>query len=279
MSQVRHPPPPPPLRPSALEAPPWPAQTQLTERPLTYPPQINTLLFDCDNTLVLSEELAFEACAGLINNICKKQGVDVTFTGETLIAEFVGQNFRGMLGSLQERYPIKLTADELEAYVRQEEDAVIAKIQEAGRPCVGVMDQLERLQVEGKYHLAVVSSSAKRRVVASIEKVGQGKYFINDEVFSAATSLPTPTSKPDPAIYLHAMKTLGKTPDECVAIEDSKSGTTSGYRAGIKVLGYTGPYPAERKEEMRKVLSDAGAVVVMDDWAEFPEALAKIEAM
>lgn len=184
-----------------------------------------------------------------------------------------------MLGGLQERYPIKLDADELEAYVRQEEDAVIAKIQESGKPCVGVMDQLEKLHADKKYHLAVVSSSAKRRVIASIEKVGQGKFFISDEVFSAATSLPTPTSKPDPAIYLHAMKTLGKTPDECIAIEDSKSGTSSGTRAGIKVLGYTGPYAPERKEEMKKVLQDAGAVLVMDDWSEFPDMLAKLEAM
>ena len=159
----------------------------------------------------------------------------------------MGQNFRGMLGGLQERYPIKLEADELEEYVRQEKDAVIAKIQEAGQPCVGVMEQLERLQAEGKYHMAVVSSSAKRRVVAYIEKVDQGRFFDNAEVFSAATSLPTPTSKPDPAVYLFAMKTLCKTPDECIAIEDSKSGTTSAYRAGMKVLGYTGPYPAERK--------------------------------
>lgn len=240
---------------------------------------VNTLLFDCDNTLVLSEELAFEACAEIVNDICKKQGVDVTFTGETLIREFVGQNFRGMLGSLQERYDIKLSPEELQGYVSMEEDAVIAKIREAGKPCVGVMEQLEKLQADGKYHLAVVSSSAKRRVVASIEKVGQLKYFKEDEVFSAATSLPTPTSKPDPAIYIHAMKVLGKKPEECIAIEDSKSGTASGSRAGMKVLGYTGPYSSDRKVEMNKVLRDAGAQVVMDSWSDFPEALAKLEAL
>ncbi|CAI4213793.1 unnamed protein product [Parascedosporium putredinis] len=242
-------------------------------------PQITTLLFDCDNTLVLSEELAFAACAEIINGICKGQQVDKTFTGESLISEFVGQNFRGMLGSLQQRYGIKLTPEELEHYVTAEEDAVIAKIKAEGRPCVGVMDQLDKLQAEGKYKLAVVSSSAKRRVLASIEKVDQSKYFPEDDVFSAATSLPTPTSKPDPAIYIHSMKVLGKKAEECVAIEDSKSGTSSGFRAGIKVLGYTGPYPADKKAEMTQVLKDAGAVLVMDDWSEFPAALAKIEAM
>ncbi|KAH7152114.1 HAD-like domain-containing protein [Dactylonectria estremocensis] len=241
-------------------------------------PEITALLFDCDNTLVLSEELAFEACAELINKICAARGKEITFTGETLIVEFVGQNFRGMLNSLQERYNIEISKEDLEKYVTDEEDAVIAKLKASLRPCVGVDEQLEKLAASEKYLLSVVSSSALRRVRASIEKVGQDKYFKGDVVFSAATSLPVPTSKPDPAVYLYAMEKLGKTPKECVAIEDSKSGTLSGTRAGIKVVGYVGPYAEDKKAEMEKVLRDAGAVVVMQDWSEFPDVLAKIEA-
>ncbi|KAL3957358.1 hypothetical protein ACCO45_007936 [Purpureocillium lilacinum] len=241
-------------------------------------PEITTLLFDCDNTLVLSEELAFEACADLINQICKERGITVSFTGDTLIKEFVGQNFRGMLTTLQKQYGIDIVPDDMEKYVRMEEDAVIAKLKAAAKPCVGVDEQLERLAAERKYLLAVVSSSALRRVRASIEKVGQDKYFQGDVVFSAATSLEKPTSKPDPAIYLHALKTLGRKAEESVAIEDSKSGTLSGTRAGIKVIGYVGPYPADKQAEMEKVLRDAGAVIVMRDWSEFPAALAKVQA-
>ncbi|CAM1508122.1 Fc.00g049700.m01.CDS01 [Cosmosporella sp. VM-42] len=241
-------------------------------------PEITTLLFDCDNTLVLSEELAFEACADLINQICEGRNVETRFTGDTLIKEFVGQNFRGMLKSLQKVYKIEISPADLETYVKQEEDAVIAKLKAALKPCPGVDEQLEKLAASNKYLLSVVSSSALRRVRASIEKVGQDKFFPGDVVFSAATSLDPPTSKPDPAIYLHALKKLGKTAEETVAIEDSKSGTLSGTRAGIKVIGYVGPYADDKKEEMEKVLSDAGAVVLMRDWSEFPAALQKIEA-
>lgn len=241
-------------------------------------PEITALLFDCDNTLVLSEELAFEACADLINEICEGRQVETRFTGESLIKEFVGQNFRGMLTSLQKLYNIEISPEDLEKYVLAEEDAVIAKLKTALRPCPGVDEQLEQLVASKKYLMSVVSSSALRRVRASIEKVGQDKYFPGDVVFSAATSLNPPTSKPDPAIYLHAMKTLGKKPEECVAIEDSKSGTLSGTRAGIKVIGYVGPYAEDKQDEMRKVLSDAGAVIIMKDWSEFPAALKKVEA-
>ena len=240
---------------------------------------ITTLLFDCDNTLVLSEELAFEGCADLINEICrdKKVSIPQPFTGTTLITEFVGQNFRGMMVSLQKRYGFSMSDAELDDYVRREEDVVIAKLKESLKPCVGVDAELDKLAASGRYEMAVVSSSALRRVQASIDKVGQAKFF-GDKVFSAATSLPTPTSKPDPAIYLHACKVLGKTPAESVAVEDSKSGTLSATRAGIKTIAYVGPYADDKKAEMEKILRDAGAVVVMRDWSEFESALKQIES-
>lgn len=181
-----------------------------------------------------------------------------------------------MLTSLQERHGIQINEADMEKYVTKEEDAVIAKLRASLRPCPGVDEQLERLAASKKYLMAVVSSSALRRVKASIEKVGQDKYFPGDVVFSAATSLDKPTSKPDPAIYLHALKKLGRTAEQSVAIEDSKSGTLSGTRAGIKVIGYIGPYEDARKPEMEKILTEAGAVVIMRDWSEFPAALDKI---
>lgn len=183
-----------------------------------------------------------------------------------------------MLTSLQSRYNIDLSPADIETYVTREEDAVIAKLKASLRPCIGVDEQLEKLAASGKYNMAVVSSSAGRRLKASVEKVGMDRYFQSNVIFSAATSLDPPTSKPNPAIYLHALKQLGAAAEQSVAIEDSKSGTLSGTRAGIKVVGYVGPYETDKQDEMAKVLSDAGAVVIMKNWSEFPEILAKIEA-
>lgn len=61
------------------------------------PTQITTILFDCDNTLVLSETLAFEASADLTNEILARQKVPRRFTGLQLQAEFVGQSFKDMV--------------------------------------------------------------------------------------------------------------------------------------------------------------------------------------
>ncbi|KAF9893995.1 hypothetical protein FE257_008966 [Aspergillus nanangensis] len=242
--------------------------------------KITQIFFDCDNTLVLSEELAFEACADLANEILATRDIPDRYTGDQLIQDFVGQNFRGMMGSLQAKYKFEMPQDELEAYVKKEEDKVIAKLVEKAQPCVGATEQLQKLYDEKKYDLAVVSSSALRRVRASIKKVDQEKYFDHDMVFSAATSLEKPTSKPDPAIYLHALKVCHKTPEETVAIEDSKSGALSAIRAHIPVIAYVGSYPGESKQsEMAQTLQELGAKVVMKDWSEFPDCLAQIEGL
>lgn len=243
-------------------------------------PKITEIFFDCDNTLVLSEELAFEACADLANEILEKQKISDRYTGDQLIQDFVGQNFRGMMVSLQAKYNFNLPQEELEGYVTKEEDKVIAKLNAKAQPCVGANEELEKLFAPPKkYDLAVVSSSALRRVQASIKKVGQDKFFDEDKVFSAATSLEKPTSKPDPAIYLHALKKCGKEANEVVAIEDSKSGALSAIRAGIHVIGYVGSYPGDdKKAEMAKTLKDLGAKVIMKDWSEFQKCMSEIES-
>jgi HAD superfamily hydrolase (TIGR01509 family) len=240
--------------------------------------QLTTILFDCDNTLVLSEELAFEACAELANEILAKNGVADRYTGPQLLVDFVGQNFRGMLKGLMQKYSLSMPDEELNEYVLLEETRVIRTLEAKLKPCIGVDAQLEKLNESKKYLLAVVSSSALRRVKASVKKVGQDKYFDPDHIFSAATSLPVPTSKPDPAIYIFAAKTLGKEPGECVAVEDSKSGTLSAVRAGIPVIAYVGSYEGkEQQDKMGKFLLEQGAKVVMEHWDQFPDCLAAIE--
>ncbi|KAJ3906333.1 haloacid dehalogenase-like hydrolase family protein [Lentinula edodes] len=237
-------------------------------------PKTTHILFDCDNTLVLSEALAFEACAELANEILLSQDVTDRYTGDELMVDFVGKNFRGMLLDLQDKYKFTIPSEQLEKYVAMEEDKVIEKLKEKLVPCAGANEILKKLAQSGKYQMGVVSSSAHRRVVASLEKANQAVYFPPDRVFSAATSLPKPTSKPDPAIYLFACEKLGAPPATCVAVEDSKSGATSAVRAGIPVIAYVGSYETpEKRNEMAKSLKDIGAAAVMYDWAEFENCL------
>jgi len=246
-------------------------------------PPIKYILFDCDNTLCLSEKLAFEACADLTNEILEKHDVEERYTAHSLLEAFVGQNFRGMMVGLQKKHNFKMSDDEMEDYVNRELGAVTLKLSQKCEPCKGAPEELEKLKKQGKYPMAVVSTSAKPRVVASLEKTEIAHYFPNEHVFSAATSLKPPSSKPDPAIYLHACKVLGVEPGSCVAVEDSKSGATAAKRAGIPLIGYVGVYQLEdgkeKTDQMVKTLTEeCGATAIMYNWSEFEECLKKVEA-
>lgn len=240
---------------------------------------IKEILFDCDNTLVLSEELAFEACAELANEILEKNGKSERYTGPELLNDFVGQNFRGMMVSIQKKFDITIPEHEFNAYVDRELGKVVETLEKKAQPCHGSMEVLQKLYDEKKYGMAVVSSSALSRVQASIRKVGQDKFFPPEHVYSAATSLEKPTSKPDPAIYLHACKEIGVKPSECVAVEDSKSGATAAKNAKIPLIGYVGSYEdKEQMDTMAKMLKEeCGAIFVMYHWNQFFDALQKVE--
>ncbi|KAK7188188.1 hypothetical protein DPSP01_001732 [Paraphaeosphaeria sporulosa] len=241
------------------------------------------ILLDCDNTLCQSEHLAFEACADLTNKVLEKHGItDKRYTAESLLEDFVGYNFRRMLLALQPKHNFKMSDEELEEFVQAELGAVTKKLSEKAVECPGVTEQLEWLKKEG-YPMSVVSTSAKSRVVASLKKTNLERFFTDEHVYSAATSLNPPSSKPDPAIYHYACKELGVKESEAITVEDSKSGATAAMRAGIPCIGYVGIYGIEegkeKMEQMAKLLTEeTKCVAIMYDWKEFPEALKKVEA-
>lgn len=194
----------------------------------------------------------------------------------------MGQNFRGMLNGLIKRHNLTIGDDVVDKAVASELDMVIKSLRETPvELCDGVQEALDDVASKpgpnGKYVLSVVSSSAMSRIQAALEVVKIDKYFGN-RLYSAATSLPVPTSKPKPDIYLHACRALGKRPDECVAIEDSRSGATAAVAAGIPLIGYVGVYDdPKEKQEVEAMFEELGAIVIMQDWADFRECLKKVE--
>ena len=188
-----------------------------------------------------------------------------------------------MMNGLQAKHHFKMSDDEMNEYVGKELGAVTAKLREKCQPCEGAPEQVEAISKAGKIPIAVVSTSAKPRVVASLEKTDLMKYFKDEHVYSAATSLNPPSSKPDPKIYNYACEQLGVANKDAVAVEDSKSGATAAMRAGIPLIGYVGVYMLEdgkeKMEAMAKILTEeCGAKAIMYNWSEFPECLKKVEA-
>lgn len=188
-----------------------------------------------------------------------------------------------MLLELQKKNPdFHLNAAELDKWVDQEVGAVTAKLKEKAVECPGVTENLEWLKAKG-YPMSVVSTSAKPRVVASLEKCDLDRFFENKHVYSAATSLDPPSSKPDPKIYNYACAQLGVKNADTITVEDSKSGATAAMRAGIPCIGYVGIYGLEegkeKEDSMAKILTEqTKCFAIMRDWKEFQGIVEKYEA-
>lgn len=52
--------------------------------------------------------------------------------------------------------------------------------------------------------------------------------------------------KPAPDVFLHAARSMGVAPGDCLVVEDSPNGIRAARAAGMDVLGYTALMPADR---------------------------------
>jgi beta-phosphoglucomutase-like phosphatase (HAD superfamily) len=113
-----------------------------------------------------------------------------------------------------------------------------------------------------------VSSSALARLAVCFTATGLDELIPVERRFSAEDSLPTPASKPDPAVYRHACDQLGIPPEAGLAVEDAVAGVRSAVAAGCPTVGNVlFVQPAERDERTTALL-EAGAFTVVGSWDE-----------
>lgn len=94
----------------------------------------------------------------------------------------------------------------------------------------GLYDLLGYLN-KNNYKTAVASSSNKTTIIRNLKSAGIENCF--DAIVSGDM---IKKSKPEPDIYLNAVNLLGLLPEQCYAVEDSKNGILSAYRAGCRVI-------------------------------------------
>jgi HAD superfamily hydrolase (TIGR01509 family) len=270
-------------------------------QPLTFvrsfdPASITTLLLDADDNLFPSEAPAFDASADVTTRFLARFGVTAPLSGDELRRKAVGKNFRSTATDLAvlSGVPFEkaladgrpdavvasdadvasgraLTADELEQWVRQERKQVTAHLAVTLKPDPEVLTPLQDLA--SRFAIAAVSSSALPRLKASFTAAGLDVLVPEAVRFSAEDSLAVPTSKPDPAVYLHAGRVLGVEGPHGLAVEDSVPGVTSAVAAGYFAVGNVMFVPADERQSRSRELIDAGAVAVTDSWRALADAL------
>jgi beta-phosphoglucomutase-like phosphatase (HAD superfamily) len=233
---------------------------------------VRVLLCDADGTLFPSEEAAFAAATPLANAALASIGIDRSFEPEALRRFAAGRNFRQFLTDLATDSEAAFTRADLDQWVETELQVVSDHLGTVLAPDSSVVGPLTRIATT--VPVAVVSSSASARLEVCLGACGLLDLFARDRIFSAIDSLPVPTSKPDPAVYLAALAQLDVPAQEAMAVEDAVAGVRSSVAAGIETVGMVAFVPADERTAAAASLTAAGAARVVDSWEELAGELA-----
>ena len=94
---------------------------------------------------------------------------------------------------------------------------------------------LSKLKAEG-YKLAVGSNSVRKTVEIMMEKSGLMQYL---DLFLSNQDVEK--GKPDPEMYIEAIKRLGYNPTECLIVEDNDNGVKAAIASGAHLLKVESP--------------------------------------
>lgn len=112
-----------------------------------------------------------------------------------------------------------------------------------------------------QYRLALATSATPRNRAAALQTLGVADYF-EAVVDTARFHRP----KPDPEIFIVAMRDLGLSPRDCWIIEDSLAGIQAAKAASCYTVGITTTFDAGS-------LSAAGADMIVESFQELRSAL------
>lgn len=183
---------------------------------------MKALIFDMDGVVVNSVGYWNEIREEIIREDLGIEDVDVS--------ELVGMNADDEYDYLAEDHTPQRSK---ESYVSLLEE----RANEIYRERVSILTDYEEILAaarESGLRLGLVSASYRTRVEMVLDRFDLEQYF---DAAVAGDDITGP-SKPEPAIYEHAVSLLETEPEKAVTVEDSEHGVTAAKEAGLYCIGY-----------------------------------------
>lgn len=188
-------------------------------------PEKRLVIFDCDGVLVDSEPISIEVLVASF----ARAGVLIDEAGA--YRRFLGRSLSAVIAAAREEFGLDMN----EAFLERLRQDLFARFRADLRPIPGVIDALKALEAHG-IGWCVASSSHMERIRLSLTVTGLIDRF-DPNIFSAAM---VTRGKPAPDLFLHAAERMGRTPSDCIVIEDSPAGIEAAKAAGMTVFAFTG---------------------------------------
>lgn len=220
------------------------------------------IIFDCDGTLVDSEEAHFAAW----NFALQKQEVPTLPFEEYVVYVGGAVDKTAKLLSIknQRLCPQMLIKDKNEYFIflRQRGLAEISST-------IAFIRQLASKKEALGLKLAIASAAHREEVLFHVKKLGIESAF--DLILSGVDDLtcysdPEGVNKPKPYIYLEAAKRLSCLPSQCVVVEDSCHGIRAGVDAGCTVIAVPNKYTSQQDLSSAHLRIKSFDEVSIDKW-------------
>ena len=198
---------------------------------------IRAIIFDCDGTLVDSEDAHYAGWRDALQN----QGHDLSVEEYRSYVGLATEVIAGLLSKkIGEGFADEIIKNKVEYFLT---------LQSKGLPPIHhTVDFVHRLSKEKEkfgLRLGVASAAGKNEILIHLKNLGIEHLF--EIILSGRDDLGNyhdveGVNKPKPYVYLHMAKTMHLKPSQCVVIEDSWSGVTAGKTAGCITIAVPNSY-------------------------------------
>lgn len=188
---------------------------------------IQTVIFDMDGVIVDTEPVHHYA----FRQHFEQLSIEVS---PEMYASFTGNSTRNVFQKLKHHFQLSQDVEVLIDTKRQLFNEAFDQKEDL-HLLDGVEDLIKELHQNGM-QLILASSSAKVTINRIFNRFNLHQYFthiISGEDFE--------NSKPDPAIFNHAVLLSNCPKENCIVIEDSTNGIKAAKAAGIYCIGYDSP--------------------------------------
>ena len=201
--------------------------------------KVKAVLFDMDGVLIDAKDWHYEA----LNKALGLFGIEISRYDH--VHTFDGLPTKVKLQMISENHFLPVQLHDFINQMKQRYTADL--IYQRCHPMFQHEYALSKLHLEG-YRIAVCSNSIRSTIELMMERAQLTSYLdliiSNEDVTKA---------KPDPEMYLTAMKRFGLRPEECIVVEDNPKGIQAGKASGAAVLEVATVYDVNYENIMRKI--------------------------
>jgi HAD superfamily hydrolase (TIGR01509 family) len=203
--------------------------------------KIKAVIFDMDGVLIEAKDWHYES----LNKALKLFGAEISRYDHLVTFDGLPTRKKLEMLSIDGRLPLGL-----HSFVNDlKQQYTIDIIHTNCKPIFQHQYALSKLKKEN-YKIAVCSNSIRKTIELMMEKSGLIKYL--DFIIS---NQDVKNGKPDPEMYITAIKRMNLDPKECLILEDNENGIKAAIASGGNLLKIDNPLSVNYQNIFKKIKS------------------------